>query len=718
MNTLPRDYEQRVYAGVLGKIIGVYLGRPFEQWSNKKIEDELGEINYYVHERLNQPLIVPDDDISGTFTFLRALPDHGLTHNLTAEQIGETWLNYLIDKRTILWWGGVGVSTEHTAYERLKNGIPAPQSGSIALNGTVVAEQIGAQIFIDGWGMVCPGDPDAAAALAQKAASVSHDGEAIYGAQVVAAMEAQAFIEEDLNKLLDCALTYIPRASLIYQLIQDIRGWHAKDPIDWRATFRKIEDKYGYEKYGGGCHILPNHALIILGLLYGDDDFQKSLMVTNTAGWDTDCNSANVGCLMGIKNGLAGIEKSADFRTPVADRMYLPTADGGRCITDAVHETYQIINMARGLCGLTPHSPKQGMRFHFSFPGAVQGFTPEDSPDVRGTVTITNITQKEAKLDGPPDERVLALRYHGIAPGRSARVSTPTFLTPDALKGGGYHMVACPTLYPGQIARARIAADNKNICQTEAGLYLRVYGKDDALEIIRGEPCTLEAGEAHSLEWIIPDTAGRPIAEIGIEISGDSGRGTLHLDWVGWGGAPKATLRRPENGGKAWRKTWVNAVDDFREWGVSKTFGLVQNAGTGLFYQGEASWSDYALITTGSAHLAEAWGVVAAVRGLRRYFAVILDNMGVDGRARLIERYDDTETVLSDEAFPWALYENIPFSLTVSKTGQILATVGNDIRQIRLSAQADPDRTRGAAGMLIRVGHCQFSDVRIESMGA
>ena len=110
-------------------------------------------------------------------------------------QIGQTWLNYIIEQRTILWWGGLGNSTEHTAYLRLKNGIPAPASGSIALNGKVVAEQIGAQIFIDGWAMVAPGDPERAADLARRAASVSHDGEAIYGAQVIAAMEAQAFVE-------------------------------------------------------------------------------------------------------------------------------------------------------------------------------------------------------------------------------------------------------------------------------------------------------------------------------------------------------------------------------------------------------------------------------------------------------------------------------------------------------------------------------------------
>ena len=105
------------------------------------------------------PLIVTDDDISGTFTFLRALPDNGNTRELTAAQIGNAWLNYIIEEKAILWWGGMGNSTEHTAFLRLKSGVEAPASGSTALNGKVVAEQIGAQIFIDGWAMVAPRRP-------------------------------------------------------------------------------------------------------------------------------------------------------------------------------------------------------------------------------------------------------------------------------------------------------------------------------------------------------------------------------------------------------------------------------------------------------------------------------------------------------------------------------------------------------------------------------
>src|SRR5512135_3291661 len=110
---LPVDYLERVYAGVLGKMIGVYLGRPFEGWLHERILAELGEVRTYVHERLGKPLIVADDDLSGTFAFVRALADNGNPPGLTASQIGDAWLNYIIEGRTILWWGGMGNSTEH-----------------------------------------------------------------------------------------------------------------------------------------------------------------------------------------------------------------------------------------------------------------------------------------------------------------------------------------------------------------------------------------------------------------------------------------------------------------------------------------------------------------------------------------------------------------------------------------------------------------------------
>jgi ADP-ribosylglycohydrolase len=652
--SLPHDYTERVYAGVLGKIIGVYLGRPFEGWPYDHIMANLGEIWYYVHERLGVPLIVTDDDISGTFTFLRALPDYDNRRDLTPAQIGQTWMNYLIEERTILWWGGLGNSTEHTAYLRLKSGLVPPVSGAIATNGKVVAEQIGAQIFIDGWAMVAAGDPELAADLARRAASVSHDGEAIYGAQVLAAMEAQAFVEPDINKLIDTAVTLIPKDSVIYRLIGDLREWRAAEP-DWRKTREKIVAHYGYDTYGGNCHMVPNHALIIHSLLHGDDDFQKTLMIVNTCGWDTDCNSGNVGCLMGIKGGLAGINAGPDWRGPVADRMYLPTADGGRAISDAVRETYAVVNVGRALDGQPPVAPKGKARFHFELPGSVQGFMPDDSIEARGAATVENVTGHSKA-----GTRSLALHYSHLAAGRTARVATPTFIPSVEVKQyferRGYGLIASPTLYPGQMVRAGLSADAANTGPASCNLYLRHYSADDVLVIVRGPQMTLAPGEYREVSWQVGDTAGGPIAEIGVEITGQGGAsGTLYLDYLTWEGAPNVVFTRPAYNGSMWRAAWANAVDQYEgRWG--EPFRLIQNYGTGLLIQGCREWTDYRVGADVTPHMVTAAGIAARVQGLRRYYALLLaePTAGASGgsKVRLVKALDGNR-VLAEADFPW-----------------------------------------------------------------
>ena len=505
---LPNDYLERTYAGVLGKIIGVYLGRPFEGWTYDRIMAELGEVWYYVHERKNVPLIVTDDDISGTFTFLRALPDYGNRRDLTPAEIGQSWLNYIIEQRTILWWGGMGNSTEHTAYLRLKKGIPAPQSGSIALNGKVVAEQIGAQIFIDGWAMVAPGDPELAADLARRAASVSHDGEAIYGAQVIAAMEAQAYVENDIQKLIDTALRFIPSRSIIYRLINEIREWHASEP-DWRKNREQIAAFYGYDKYGGNCHMIPNHALIIHALLHGDDDFQKSLMIVNTCGWDTDCNSGNVGCLLGIKNGLAGIDRGPDWRGPVADRMYLATAEGGRGITDAVAETIHIVNSGRALAGAAAHRAQGRRPLPLRSARRGPGLYARRQP--RGT---RRRHRRERHRPQPAGSRSLALHYGGLGPwplrprrhpdlypvAPGVRLFRQARLQPVRLA----HPLRRPDPNRGAVGRRR---QRRAVC---AGLYIAVYNAADELVLVRGPQVELAPGATEQLTWQVPSTEACP----------------------------------------------------------------------------------------------------------------------------------------------------------------------------------------------------------------
>ena len=368
------NYKNDIYAGVLGKIIGVYLGRPVEGWTFENIKNTFGKVSYYKNHKTGAPLIVPDDDISGTFAFFRALEDSGYKENISAEEIGDAWLNYIVENETILWWGGLCRSTEHTAYLRLKNGIKAPMSGSIALNGQSMAEQIGAEIFIDTWAMVNPGNPERACEMARKAASVSHDGVAVDAAVYLAAMEAMAFEEKDIDKLLDKGLAYIDNEEF-KSLIDELREKCAK-ASDWYEVRQWIADEHGYDKYPGNCPMITNHLTLLMAFIMGGDDFQKACMIACSAGWDTDCNSGNVGCLNGIRLGLDGFTKGADLRRPVADRLYVVTSDGGSCISDAVIETRKILKAAAKLNGEEIKLPEE--RLAFEYPGSVQGIVPYD----------------------------------------------------------------------------------------------------------------------------------------------------------------------------------------------------------------------------------------------------------------------------------------------------------------------------------------------------
>lgn len=652
MATIPSDYLERVYAGVLGKIIGVYVGRPFEGWTHQRILSELGEIKYYVHEKLSKPLVAIDDDISGTFAFMRAMPDHGVGLALTPEQIGQTWLDYLIENQTILWWGGMGMSTEHTAYLRLKAGIPAPRSGSIALNGQVVAEQIGAQIFIDGWGLICPGDPERAADLARRAASVSHDGEAIYGAQVVAALVAQAFVESDIATLLNVAVAQIPASSLIYRVIHDVREWHARY-LSWYEAFHQVEAHYGYDKYGGNCHMIPNHAVVILALLYSGGDFQRGMTVVNTAGWDTDCNSGNVGCVLGVAGGLAGLETGPDWRGPVADRMYLPTADVGRTVTDAVTEAYRVAGVGCSLWGEPLPAPKAGARFHFELPGSLQGWVAEDSAECRGVVTLENVV-------GHSDTgaRSLALRISGLAEGRWARAQSETF--PSFTASGGYRMVASPTLFPGQTIRARLSADASNARPAQGRLYIKVFGAEDAPIVIYGPAFELSPAGIVETDWRVEAPTGCPIAWVGVELTSQQRMdGAVYLDWLTWDGEPQALLDRPAHAGRRWLDAWTQACSAAVTH-PEDTYRLIQNEGRGLWLQGTREWRDYTVTATLTANLARSMGVAARVQGLRRYYALEL----ADGVARLVrERYG--RVTLAERPYDWALYRPYQLALTV-----------------------------------------------------
>jgi len=321
---IPDKYLEKVYSGFLGMNIGIRLGAPVEPtiWTYERILNTYGEITDYVKDYKN---FAADDDVNGPVYFLRALYDDAKDGNLKPQDVARAWLNYAREGVGMFWWGGYGISTEHTAYLNLKNGIPAPQSGSMNQNGQLLAEQIGGQIFIDTWGLVNPCQPVKAAEFGQSAASVSHDGEGIYGARFFCACIAHAFWCQDIHEIIQVGLSQIPDHSIYAKVVNAVLDYYKKNN-NWRDCYNMLVRDWGYDKYGGVCHIIPNAGVCALSMVYGNGDFARTVEIATMCGWDTDCNAGNVGTVLGVMCGIEGLPKK--YRKPMNDGIILSGISG------------------------------------------------------------------------------------------------------------------------------------------------------------------------------------------------------------------------------------------------------------------------------------------------------------------------------------------------------------------------------------------------------
>ncbi len=378
MLTTPEIYE-RIYAGFIAKAIGVRLGAPVEPtiWTLERIEKTYGEVTQYLHDFKN---FAADDDTNGPVYFIRVLRDYGL--DFTAEQEGKTWLNYAAEEHGMYWWGGFGRSTEHTAYLNLKNGIPAPVSGSIATNGAAIAEQIGGQIFIDSWGWLNPGNPKRAADMSARAASVAHDGNGLHGARWVAAAIAQAFVAKSIGEIVDAAMATIPGDSDYARVAKAVIAHHKAQPGRLaRAASDMLIADFGYDRYPGVCHIIPNAGVLIMAVLYGEGDLPRTAEIATMAGWDTDCNAGNAAAIVGTFQGLQpGWDK---YRKPINDFLVTSGVLGTVNILDIPSFARELTVLGQRLNGETPEPlwvedfERRGLRFDFDAPGSTHGFRTE-----------------------------------------------------------------------------------------------------------------------------------------------------------------------------------------------------------------------------------------------------------------------------------------------------------------------------------------------------
>lgn len=681
-------YKNQIYSGVLGKIIGVYLGRPVEGWSYEKIQETFGEIEYYVHQEASVPLIVADDDISGTFGFFRALQDFGYDENLPEEAFGLTWLNYIIENRTILWWGGLGRSTEHTAYLNLKQGMDSPLSGSIKTNGQTLAEQIGAQIFIDAIAMACPDDPDLAVELVRKAASVSHDGIAVEAACHLAALEAMAFAEKDIDVLLDRAIGYVKNQQLI-DLIADVRRI-CQEEKDWRKVRAYLDPKYGYEVFAGCCHMVPNHAMVIAAFILGGDDFQKSIRIAASAAWDTDCNAGNVGALNGIRLGIQAINDGADFRTPVADLMYVVTADGGSVVSDAVLESKKILKAAACLKGEGLEVSKA--RYTFEYPGSLQGFQVcEFRHGPQADCRLWNYNE-----ESPEDGLLVSLDH--LAKGVRADISTQTFI--DFSKVAmNFATVASPTLYSSQKVNTRI-----RIVEGErVGIrpYILYYDINDQIQVLYGENA-IAGREEIALEFTVPDTDGMSICKLGYEFTSEKKfSGKVLIKEIDWKGAPTDFAQRGMlmtsiwNTNPLWLAGFASSAAQFAA-DFKQTYCVSHTEADGLVTIGTREWEDYKITSTLYFSLHENGGLVLRSQGHKRYYGAVLCGYN---RAVIYRQKDRAREILAEIPFEYVEDQGYQMEFGAHGSRLVLSVDGKVLLETE-----DREYQAGGAGFVISKG--------------
>jgi ADP-ribosylglycohydrolase len=328
MTPLGTELADRVLGGWLGRIAGNMLGKPVEQgdlWTRERIDRYLRQASALpLTDYLPEPATEADgselrpewrqcvrgrihgscrdDDVDYAILGLDLLETHGF--GFSTEQVGDLWLLRLPYLQTF--------TAERAAYRNLVNGLKPPLT---ATYDNPCQEWIGALIRADVYGWVCPGLPRHAASLARRDAVLSHTGNGVYGAMWAAALISAAFTAPTVRQALDTALTTIPASSRLARTVRRVMTLH-ETRLSWEETL----DTVSGESAGlGWIHTVPNAAVLTAGLLYGDDDFTRTITLTVRGGLDTDSNGATAGSVAGVLTGAEAVP--AQWKDPLEDTV-------------------------------------------------------------------------------------------------------------------------------------------------------------------------------------------------------------------------------------------------------------------------------------------------------------------------------------------------------------------------------------------------------------
>lgn len=289
------EYYDKVKACWIGKNIGGTMGTPFEGMR------QMNDIQGFTTE---EGVILPNDDLDLQLVWLSAVEKLGL-NRIDSKVLGEFWSSFVTPH-----WNEYGIGKVN-----MSDGLLPPMSGD-AHNSW--RHSNGAWIRTELWASLAPACPDIAIKYAYEDASVDHGtGEGTVAAVFVAALESAAFIISDIRKLIDIALSKIPAESRMAKSIVKLLECYdsGMDYREAREVIRLLNSDLGT----GWFEAPSNVSYAVLGLLWGEGDFKKSMIYAINCGDDTDCTGATVGSVLGIIGGTKIIPE--DWKSHIGDEI-------------------------------------------------------------------------------------------------------------------------------------------------------------------------------------------------------------------------------------------------------------------------------------------------------------------------------------------------------------------------------------------------------------
>lgn len=292
----------KIKGGWAGQTIGCTYGGPTEfRYNGTMIQDYVpivwsdGYIKWWYE---NVPGLY--DDVYMDLTFVDVFDRLGLDAPVDSFAMAFANAGYT------LW------HANQAARYNILQGIMPPASGHWLNNPH--ADDLDYQIEADYAGLMSPGMPNTASEISDKIGHIMNYGDGWYGGVYVGAMYSLAFVSDDIAFIVSEALKTIPEESRYYQCMNDVIRWHKEFPDDWKRTWFECEKKWSEDI---GCpdgvfvpfniDAVINSAYILIGLLYGEGDFYKTMDIATRCGQDSDCNPASAAGILGAVLGYSKI---------------------------------------------------------------------------------------------------------------------------------------------------------------------------------------------------------------------------------------------------------------------------------------------------------------------------------------------------------------------------------------------------------------------------